>query len=207
MVRKSLSILLQVRTQLNHISCRKLYRVTAVQLMHGSSYPMVPRVLVLFVLEQYKIENLFEVSRIAEVSLWCDINEEFDLQKIFSGFCYCFLAVLSVELVLCNRSKMNYFSFTLNTLGTYFPPFSSASTLASALFAVLAVVFWDNCHVVLLEITQAAKPNLSYCWIVKYHRIFVMWIGSKILIEFPCLWSRVWRSWLHCSVFMRWIGR
>lgn len=75
---------------------------------------MVLHVLVLFVLEQYKIENLFEVGRITEVSLWCDINEEFSLQIIFSGFCYCVLAVLSVKLVLCHRSKMNYFSFTLN---------------------------------------------------------------------------------------------
>lgn len=111
---KSLSILLQVRTQLNHVSCRKRYRVTAALLMHGSSYPMVLHVLVLFVLEQYKIENLFEVGRITEVSLWCDINEEFNLQIIFSGFCCCVLAVLSVKLVLCHRSKMNYFSLTLN---------------------------------------------------------------------------------------------
>lgn len=50
--------------------------------MHGCSYPIVLRVLILFVLEQYKIENLFEVVRTTEVSLWCDINEEFDLQKI-----------------------------------------------------------------------------------------------------------------------------
>lgn len=110
--------------------------------MHGSSYPTVPHMLILLVLEiQYTIENLFEVGRITEVSLWCDINEEFDLRKIFSGFCYFVLAVLSVKLVLCHRSKMNYFSFGLITLGTYFPPFSSASHLASALFAILAVIF------------------------------------------------------------------
>lgn len=126
------------------------------------------------------------------------------LQKICSGFCYCILVVLSVKLVLCHRSKMNYFSFTLNTLGNYFPPFSSASNLASALFAVLAVIFWGNCHV-LLEITQA-KPNLSFSWIVKYCKISVVWVGSKTLIEFPCSWSCVWRSWLHGSVSLRQIG-
>lgn len=101
-------------------------------MVHGCSHPAAPRVLVLFVLEQYKTENLFEVGRITEVTLWCDINKEFDLQKTFSGFCCCILAVLSVNLVLCHRSEMNYFSFTLNTLGTDSPAFSSASNLASA---------------------------------------------------------------------------
>lgn len=115
-----------------------------------------PRGLGLSGLKRYRIEKLFEVGRITEVSLWCDINEDFDLQKIFSGFCYCVLAVLSVKLVLCHRSKMNYFSFTRNALDTYFSLFSSASNLASALFAILAVIFLDNCSVILLEITQVA---------------------------------------------------
>lgn len=115
-----------------------------------------PRGLGLSGLERYRIGNVFEVDRITEVSLWCDINEEFDFQKIFSGFCYCVLAVLSVKLVLCHRSKMNYFSFTLNTLDTYFPQFSSDSNLASTLFAILAVMYLDNCSAILLEITQVA---------------------------------------------------
>lgn len=71
-------------------------------LMHSSSYPVVQRLLI-----QCKIENVFEVGRIAKVSLWFDINGEFDLQKRFSGFCCCILTVLSAKLVLRPRSKIN----------------------------------------------------------------------------------------------------
>lgn len=79
--------------------------------------------------------------KLAELHLSGVIEMVLSLQKIRSGFCYCILVVLSVKLVLCHRSKMSYFSFTPNTLGNCFPPFSSASDLASALFDVLAVIF------------------------------------------------------------------
>lgn len=178
-VRKSLSAPLQVRTQVNPVSSSELCSHCCPMALQG------------FVSTDQK--NLFEVGR----ALSSVISMVLGLQEVRTGFCSCILVVLSVKLVLCHMSKMNYFSFTLNTLGNWFSPFSSASNLASALFAVLAVIFWGNCHV-LLEITQA-ETNLSFSWIVKYCTIFVTWIGSKTLIEFPCSWSCVWRSGLHSS--------
>jgi len=84
-VRKSVSILLQVRTQLNRVSCGKLSGATAVRLVQGSSCPMAPHLLVLLVLEQDKIESLFEVGRIIEVSQWCDRDSRWDLLLHFSS--------------------------------------------------------------------------------------------------------------------------
>lgn len=113
-------------------------------------------------------QNCYGIS-----AVWYKLKVPF--AKEIQWFCCCIWAVSSLELVLCHQSKRNYFNFTLRTLGTYFPPFSNSSNLASALFAVLAVIFWDNCRVVQLEITQAAKPNLSYCWIVPQNFHSVNW--------------------------------
>lgn len=98
-VRKSLSAPLQVRTQVNPVSSSELCSHCCPMALQG------------FVSTDQK--NLFEVGR----ALSSVISMVLGLQEICTGFCSCILVVLSVKLVLCHRSKMNYFSFTLNTLG------------------------------------------------------------------------------------------